>query len=220
MNQVASAMNRVIDSPLSFALAYLLIGGLATSITRLPIFTLIGLIGATWYWFVFILRGEDNGAPAALSGPEKRAAKARMLFVDDTLRALAMSAGVKRPFKSHFARHGAYIFYTPFWTRVRVSRAICARVSDSSLRLVLAHEIGHADFRSKRFFYPREATIAEEIYADQVAVSLTGSTPRDWACAMKEMADAEGWRWEESAFSLRRAALGISDSEWRFAGAK
>jgi Zn-dependent protease with chaperone function len=108
------------------------------------------------------------------------------------------------------ANAGAY--YIPLSHRIQVSRAYLARLSDAELRLILAHEVGHATRRWKAF--ARRST-DEEVAADRVALRITGSTPDQWRYAVESTGRAEPGQIVGEDVVHRASALGLHGESCR-----
>lgn len=121
------------------------------------------------------------------------------------LASLAQCAGLKSAPSFGIANTGAH--YSPIPNRICISRAYLCRLSKDDLRLILAHEIGHASRRWATFLHA--GTLGEEISADRIALMLTGCTAKQWAIAMQASRNIEQHQGLDDQLSERAAALGI-----------
>lgn len=101
-----------------------------------------------------------------LSKQEIQTSQHRQQWAISELVGLAKAVGLSRAPSLGIANSGAH--YSPLRHRIRVSRAYLSRLSESDLRLILAHEVGHATRRWQTFFYCYEMN--EEVLADCVAL--------------------------------------------------
>lgn len=196
---------------LCWAAGSLLVGQAITHATAVPLFSFFGLLGAISCGAVAIFHASDPD-PAynrvAVSEQEKCHAAKRLQWVDQTVLDLAVKARIRPLRATKFANAG--IYYKFLRHRVMISRAMCARLSDSELRLILAHEVGHATRRYAGFDVFRESTrIAEELRADEMALGLTGASADDWLHAMQAAMRAEGHDGNPRELSARLVALGF-----------
>lgn len=123
---------------------------------------------------------------ATVTATELQAVEARLVDLDEMVVELTRRAGLGPMRPARFANFGA--FYKPSTHQISVSRAICARVPDKYLRIVLAHEVGHAEHRWSTWF---RYGIREELRADLAALRLTGCSLEEWRRAMDLVIDAE-----------------------------
>lgn len=146
---------------------------------------------------------------ASLSPQEIQTSWKRAPWVIAELACLAKAAGLRSSLSFGIANAGAH--YSPFWHRVSISRAFLARLSDTDLRLILAHEVAHAARRLQTF--SRCGAIEEELAADRAALQMTGSTPEQWAEAIRASVVAEPGMAITNQLALRAEALGIQLEE-------
>ncbi|MEZ1894510.1 M48 family metalloprotease [Pseudomonas aeruginosa] len=182
-----------------------------------PLPLLIGLvlgIACALMWIFHATDPDPAHLRAAVSDEEATTATDRLRWVDQTIADLASVAQIKPLRTAKFANAG--IYYKPLWHRVNISRALLARLSDADLRLILAHEIGHATRRFATWGSLRESSrIAEEIRADAMALRLTGDSKDDWLRAMRAALRAENINGSPREIAARLAALGIPSTSQR-----
>lgn len=179
-----------------------------------PLPLLVGLSGGILCSLVAIFHATDLDPTlvrVVVSGEEAVTATERLRWVDKTVTELASRAQIKPLRTTKFANAG--IYYKPLWHRVNISPALCARLSDADLRLILAHEMGHAARRYSMWSTFRESSrIAEELRADEMALRLTGASEDDWMHAMLAALCAEGHSGRSHEISARLAALGVDSA--------
>lgn len=153
---------------------------------------------------------DPADARVLVSDDEASLASVRMPWVQETINDLLELAQGPRLRPARFANRGAY--FSPVANRIRVSRALCARLADQDLRLILAHEVAHATRRARTWCAAfREATrIDEELIADKIALSLVGGTSDDWARAVAAAQCADGTFVTTRELEARRFALGLA----------
>ncbi len=184
--------------------------GIAAAVSS-PLPLLIGLVCGIACALVWIFHTTDPD-PAhrrvAVSEEEVATATKRLKWVDQTIAELAVRAQIKPLRVTRFANAGVY--YKPLWHRVNISQALCARLSNADLRLILAHEIGHATRRYATLIAFRESSrIAEEIRADDMALCLIGASKDDWHHAMFASLRAEDLNGSPREIAARLVALGL-----------
>jgi len=181
--------------------------------TGVPGFQLVGLVVMVLMSLASMWRAIDPdrtpGSP--LTAAELATAERRLPWVRQTVDDLALSAGVSGLGRTEFASSGAR--YEPVLHRIFVSRALCARLDDVALRLIIANEVGHAKRRRQCWIASHyEAWRSqEEVLADATALNITGATPQDWSNALAASARAEGAAGDTNELAQRRAALGLSN---------
>lgn len=81
---------------------------------------------------------------------------------------------------------GAYAAYYPLSHSMSLSIQQFLKTPDDQLRIVVAHEMGHAS-RRWRCVFARSmiARLEEEVAADRIAADLTGCTVAEWDAAMQ-----------------------------------
>ncbi|HFS0487159.1 TPA: M48 family metalloprotease [Pseudomonas aeruginosa] len=189
--------------------------GMAVALSS-PLPLLIGLafgIACALMWIFHATDPDPAHHRVAVSEEELTTATNRLRWVDQTIAELAAQAQIKPLRAAKLANAGVY--YKPLWHRINISRALLARLSDADLKLILAHEIGHATRRCATWASFRESSrIAEEIRADAIALRLTGANKNEWLRAMLAALRAEDVNGSPREIAARLAALGIS-STWQ-----
>lgn len=194
------------------ALTILLLANVIGDMIDAPLVGLAGLLVSIG-WMLWSINSSTDQDPAServqLDDSEELAAVARLPWVQSTLNELALQAGVRELRSVRFANCGAS--YRPVEHRIRVSRALCARLSDQDLRLILAHEVGHAVRRWATLSgaFSESARIEEELLADATALQLIAASPRDWDLAIEAVQRAEGHPGVQRELRARRLALGL-----------
>lgn len=197
--------------PLLLGLAVAGFGLWASRVTGAPGFQLVGLLVMVLISLASIWRAVDPdrtpGSP--LTAAEIAAAERRLPWVRQTVDELALAASVSRLRRTEFASSGAR--YESVLHRIFVSRALCARLDDAALRLILAHEVGHAKRRWQSWIASHYEAwrLQEEVLADATALDITGATSQDWSNALASSARAEDATGDPNELARRRAALGL-----------
>lgn len=142
---------------------------------------------------------------SALSKTEQMTARSRIEWVKSTLLELSEAAKLKEAPRFKIANYGAH--YQPVFHRVGLSLALLSRLDEQDLRLILAHEIGHAVYRWDH--YVRVRSLADEHSADCIALKLTGEAPAAWARAAIAVVHAEDQATFTSELVSRARALGV-----------
>ncbi|MCX7201363.1 MAG: hypothetical protein NTV17_03470 [Burkholderiales bacterium] len=190
-------------------------GQAVSAAISIPLPGLVGLLGGiacALMWMVHSTDPDPAHRRIAVTNEELTIATERLGWVNETIAGLASSAQIRPLRATKFANSG--IYYKPLWHRVNISRALCARLSDADLRLILAHEVGHATRRCATWTIFRESSrIAEEIRADEIALRLTGATSDDWHRAMLSALRAEKITGSPREIAARLAAFGVGDGE-------
>lgn len=198
---------------LLFGLAVAGLGVWASRATGVPGFQLVGLVVMVLMSLASVWRAVDPdripGSP--LTPAEIAAAERRLPWVRQTVDDLALAAGVSRLGRTEFASSGAR--YESVLHCIFVSRALCARLDDAALRLILAHEVGHSKRRWQCWIASHHEAwrLQEEVLADATALYITGATPQDWSNALAASARAEDAVGDPNELARRRAALGLSN---------
>jgi hypothetical protein len=199
--------------PLLLGLAVAGVGMWASRATRVPGFQLVGLLVMVLMSLASMWRAVDPDRThgSTLTADELAAAEKRLPWVRQTVVDLALAAGVNRLGRTEFASASAR--YEPVLHRIFVSRALCARLDDAALRLILAHEVGHAKRRRQCWVasHYEARRLQEEVPADETALDITGATPQDWSNALAASACAEDAAGDPNELAQRRAALGLSN---------
>lgn len=177
-------------------------------IADLVVIVWASLFGVSWLWRVTDpdpTRGRVRLSQAEISASQEREPWARAQLVQ-----LATAAGLRSVPSFGVANAGAY--YIPLRHRIQVSHAYLARLSDAELRLILAHEVGHATRRWKAF---ARRSPDEEVAADRVALRITGSTPDQWRYAVESTGRAEPGQIVGEDVVHRASALGLQGESCR-----
>lgn len=194
---------------LGFAVAAVGIG--LSRVTGVPGYQLVSLLVMVLLSVSSIWRAVDpDRTPGSLlTAAEIAVAEGRLPWVRQTVDDLALAASVNRLGRTEFASSGAR--YEPVLHRIFVSRALCARLDDAALRLILAHEVGHAKRRWQCWIasHYEARRLQEEVLADANALDITGATPQDWRNALAASACAEDAAGDPNELAQRRAALGL-----------
>lgn len=199
--------------PLLLGLAIAFVGVWLSLVTGVPGAQLVGLVVMVLMSLASIWRAVDPdrtpGSP--LAAAELAAAERRLPWVRQTVDDLALAASVNRLGRTEFASSGAR--YEPVLHRIFVSRALCARLDDAALRLILAHEVGHAKRRWQCWVasHYEARRLQEEVLADATALDVTGATSQDWSNALASSARAEDATGVPNELAQRRAALSLSN---------
>lgn len=126
-----------------------------------------------------------------LSEAEKERLIARVRCVQEWIRGYAAVLGKWWPPKARIAE--TTTFYSPLGNQIAVTARALLEVDERSLRIVVAHEMGHFTRRWRLPFVRSEfALLTEERIADRVAMELTGATFDEIADAAKALAAVEG----------------------------
>lgn len=142
---------------------------------------------------------------ARLSKQEMQDSQYREQWAIKELVDLAKAAHLSKLPSFGIANSGAH--YLPSRHRICLSRAFLSRLSETDLRLILAHEVGHASRRWQTFL--RHGAIKEEIIADRTALQITGSTPDQWVQAFQASVLAEPSMATTTQLAIRASALGV-----------
>lgn len=141
-----------------------------------------------------------------LARQEVQASKERESWAANELKLLAQAAGLKKVPSFGVANSGAH--YSPLRHRICVSRAYLSRLSNEDLRLILAHEVGHAARRWRTLLCA--GAVGEEIMADRIAVQITGYTPSQWANAVQASMLVEPGQDVSPQLAERASVLGVN----------
>lgn len=100
--------------------------------------------------------------------------------------------------------------YAPFGHTISIPPSHLTSLPDEDLRLVVAHELGHAQRRwISTWSFSVIAKMKEEILADRFALDVTGSDPAAWVRVMRAVAALEenGLGDDDAEFEIRRRAV-------------
>lgn len=160
-----------------------------------------------WIWRLTDL--DPVSGREAVSPTEEQYANVRLAWIAAELRDLTNMTGISSLRPPQFANFGAH--YVPMLHRVRVSRAMCARLDDADLRLILAHEVGHAARRWRNILvFTGSAALREELLSDRFAIAATGAGPNEWFKAVINSQGVEpNGASEDNEFRRRAQALGL-----------
>jgi hypothetical protein len=169
-----------------------------------------------WVWRRLCREMDDAmdpvGARRAISVDELLLAEQRLRWVDGEARRLARRVGVVKTLAAtEFCNVGAH--YSPLEHRIRVSRALCARLRKPLLTMLIAHEVGHARLRWGGLFHWNR-NVDLEIRCDRIALSITGQTPSDWMDTFVDVVEIECAVIDSglyNEFRCRAAAIGAND---------
>lgn len=189
----------------SLAFGWLAIAGLCKFLSLAPLYAFSPVLIAVYYTAKSINHATDPDPErlrVSITPDEASLAQERLAWIDATVIEFARRAGIGRLRKTAFANRG--IYYQPFFNQFSISRAVCARLSEHALMIILAHEVGHA---SRRWMCFRGADLNEEYLADKFALNMTGAKREDWLHAMSTALNAEGISTEQPDIAARARAL-------------
>lgn len=157
-----------------------------------PLIAIIALLVAMILFIAALVAFEERESPAAkLTAVERQAAYRRLPWVDETISYLARASGARPLRPARFCGLGAG--YRPFLHRIDVSRALCARLGDEELRLILAALVARSLRRFQHYTegFTRQARVRAAFLADVDALRMTGASASDLQRAIQATFDAE-----------------------------
>lgn len=168
---------------------------------------LVAIVSGAVVWIWHATDPDPESGRVCTSIAEQQRADARLPWISAVLADLTARAGIPGFREPRLANFGAH--YRPIDHRVCVSRAMCARLDDADLRLILAHEVGHATRRWRTWVAFSEASnLREELHADSFALMIIGVGAEAWLRAVKNAQAIEPS--SDGQIHSRALALGLS----------
>lgn len=170
------------------------------------LFVVVTVTVGTVIWIWRATNPDPVSGRVNVSAVEQQRAVGRLPWIEAELARFSTSAGIAKLRPPKFANFGAH--YSPIQHRVCVSRAMCARLSDTDLQLILAHEVGHATRRWRNWLaVSASSSLREEVHADKFALEATGVNSGEWFKAVTNSQGIE--RGNDRQLYVRAQAMGL-----------
>jgi len=133
-----------------------------------------------------------NGGPKLIGPHVERQLLARIQLVQRWVSEFGAALGRRRLPRVKTRLTRAFVEYAPIENRLLVPAEQLLQLSDSHLRLAIAHEMGHFARRWPSLFaWTLLRRLNEEVHADRYALLLTGASLAEWSGSVVAVAAIE-----------------------------
>jgi len=202
-------MHRVLVGTIDVLVALTLLGGVCSTSGVIRWGMVLALLYfAGWHGRRLLWPALSTAPIDSLTASETAALLQRRAEVDAWMQDVCQRWRLRRP--RLLIALAPYVSYAPFSNAIAVPPDQLMQLEADDLRLVVAHELGHAQRRwASTAAWTAVAKIKEEIRADRFALELTGSGIEQWTRVMRITAALEGHEFDEQEveFTIRLRAI-------------